>query len=310
MASESGESNQSAHMEASQELTAEQRNRIVTNRWTAFSKRYCKENGSNLSQAQQEAVGIMGHAIIRAGPGSGKTLVLLHRVALLMRQGISPEMIAAVTFTNKAADELRDRLEVMCPASAGRIFTGTFHSLAACLLREAGVRVSVIDENERGELVKKAAAVEGHVLDARSAVTWLQEGDASQAVNVEYNRLLDAMKLVDYDRLICRATATADQNGCKWSHVLVDEAQDCSEDQLCLIETMKCTVFAVGDQDQRIYSWRNNTVSDLQNAFAKIMGERTSSVRLMMNWRCSPSIVKVAEHVVSEVHAMPGKPLE
>ncbi|MCK5124475.1 MAG: UvrD-helicase domain-containing protein, partial [Dehalococcoidia bacterium] len=255
-----------------------------------------------LNPAQREAVeAIEGPVLILAGPGSGKTKVITHRVAYLIKScGVSPNNIIAVTFTNKAAREMKDRLEQLLGQAAEALTLGTFHAICARILRREGKAIGlsssfvIYDEEDQLSLIKQA--LEELNLDpkqyAPKALRSAISAAKSRLVNPEdyakrvnsyfeeivhrvyqvYQQLLSQGQAVDFDDLLMRTVQLLQHHPqilkkyqSKYVHILVDEFQDTNVVQYMLMKNLAGeyrNLCVVGDPDQSIYSWR---FADLHN---------------------------------------------
>ncbi|MDE2968493.1 MAG: UvrD-helicase domain-containing protein, partial [Chloroflexota bacterium] len=251
-----------------------------------------------LNQAQQLAVQhIDGPLLIIAGPGSGKTRVIVHRVAYLVRTvGVSPRGICVLTFTNKAARELRDRLaRLLGGPVAEQVTAGTFHALCSRILRESGEAINInrdftiYDRDDQLSLLKKAmqaAGIEpkqftpGAILNGISGAKAQLMDPAAYRANVgsyfeevtlrayeQYQGMLRANQAVDFDDLLLMThslfVAHPDvlaRYQDRFRHLMVDEFQDTNVAQYEIAKQLAGkwrNVAVVGDPDQSIYSWRH-----------------------------------------------------
>jgi DNA helicase II / ATP-dependent DNA helicase PcrA len=292
---------------------------------------------ATLNSAQKEAVeAINGPLLILAGPGSGKTRVITHRVAYLVKVcGVHPQHIMAVTFTNKAAREMKDRLERLLGQAVEALTLGTFHAICARILRRDGKAIGldpgfvIYDEDDQLSLIKQA--MEELNLDPRqyspralcSAIgaaksRLLSHGDYAQRVGSyfeeivhrvyhRYQELLSQGRAVDFDDLLMK-TVQLFQNHpqvlnryqSKYVHILVDEFQDTNIVQYELMKQLAGkyrNLCVVGDPDQSIYSWR---FADLRNilSFEKDYPE-AKVVFLEQNYRSTKTILEVASDIIS-----------
>ncbi len=263
----------------------------------------------------------LGPTLVLAGPGAGKTFCLIRRVEhLIGALGFSPERICAVTFTNKAAEEVTARLHKRLGARADLITRGTLHALCLDILRahpqEVGLRrgFGVADEDYQQLLLRR--------LDVwperrrRSLLTLfgrhrlqgyvLTEGD--DAVFDNYISLLREKNLVDFDDIISLTdelfrghNAIADDVAARWDYLLVDEFQDLDAAQYSILKRLARghrNVFAVGDDEQSIFSWRGSDPRILwrfQNDF-----DIANAIILDRNWRCSRQIFEAARQLLVE----------
>jgi DNA helicase II / ATP-dependent DNA helicase PcrA len=300
----------------------------------------------SLNDAQREAVcAPPGHYLILAGAGSGKTRVLTHRIGWLNQvERVPPWAILAVTFTNKAAGEMRARLEHLIPGGTQGLTVGTFHGIAHRLLRrhwrEAGLPESfqILDADDQQRLVKRVIA--GLGLDEarfppRQAAwqinSWKDEG--KRAENIEhgqhpvtrtlvqiYQAYEDACHragLVDFAELLLRAhelwlkqPAILEHYQQRWRYLLIDEFQDTNALQYAWIRVLAGKtgqVFVVGDDDQAIYGWRGAKVENVQQFLRDFPGART--IKLEQNYRSTSNILKAANSVIERNGGRLGKQL-
>ncbi|MDW2982937.1 MAG: ATP-dependent DNA helicase [Rhodanobacter sp.] len=300
----------------------------------------------SLNDAQREAVcAPPGPCLVLAGAGSGKTRVLTHRIGWLMQvERVPPWAILAVTFTNKAAGEMRARLESLIPGGTQGLTVGTFHGIAHRLLRrhwrEAGLPegFQILDADDQQRLVKRVVA--GLGLDEakfpprQAAWTingWKDEGKRPDAIEHRdhpvtatlvriYQAYEDACRragLVDFAELLLRAhelwlknPAVLEHYQQRWRHLLIDEFQDTNTLQYAWIRVLAGStgkVFAVGDDDQSIYGWRGARVENMQQFLKDFPGART--IKLEQNYRSTAIILKAANHVIARNGGRLGKQL-
>ncbi len=277
-----------------------------------------------------------GPLLILAGAGSGKTRVLTHRVAWLIRQeGVSPDRILAVTFTNKAAGEMRERIAGLLGLPVRGLWIGTFHSVCLRLLRsharEAGFEegLSVFDREDQLGLLKRTmkdlgldasmqrvrdmAALIGRAKnEAKDADAYEAEADtpARRQVAKVFRAYQDALRqqnAADFDdllllayRMLSRNEALADAYSRHFMHVLVDEYQDTNHVQFRIVELLARrhrNIFVVGDDDQSIYGWRGADVRNILE-FKEHFPEATV-IRLEQNYRSTPQILAIANAAIS-----------
>ena len=290
-----------------------------------------------LNPHQREAVeAIEGPLLIAAGPGSGKTRVITHRIAYLVRVcGISPYRILAVTFTNKAAREMKDRLHRLVGTRAGQLSMGTFHSFCARILRQDGKHVgldsnfTIYDDEDQMSLVKKAMeeadldprrypprSVQGVIsrakcllMDSHGLSQNYQSYFEEQAAKVyrRYEELLTQNNSVDFDDLLMKAVQLLRDHPevlkkyqRRYLHVLVDEFQDTNVVQYALAKLLAGehrNICVVGDADQSIYSWRH---ADIRNilSFQKDYPE-AKTINLEENYRTTGAILEAAKQLIS-----------
>jgi DNA helicase II / ATP-dependent DNA helicase PcrA len=291
-----------------------------------------------LNDRQRDAVSALaGPVLVVAGPGSGKTRVLTHRIAALLRLGVAPWRVLAVTFTNKAAGEMRDRVAVLVgEEQASQIWMSTFHSMCVKILRRDGSSVglkrtfAIADADDARRIVRRLLVAEG--LEARDATR--QADEISSAISLAKNRLwgpehmaasgdpamraaayyyeryaseMAAQNLVDFDDLLLKTRDllrtnpdVAGRYRLRFSHVLVDEYQDTNACQYEIVRALvgpDRNLCVVGDHDQAIYQWRGAT-SEALGAFDSDFPDATV-VALDRNYRSTPSIVEVARAVIA-----------
>jgi DNA helicase-2/ATP-dependent DNA helicase PcrA len=292
---------------------------------------------ATLNPAQREAVeAIAGPVLILAGPGSGKTRVITHRVAYLVKLcGVSPHNIMAVTFTNKAAREMSERLEQLLGQAVEALTLGTFHAICARILRREGKAIGlessfvIYDEDDQLRLMKQVLeelnldpkqyapqALRSVISAAKSRL--ISPEDYAQRVSSyfeeialrvyqRYQELLNQGQAVDFDDLLMKTVQLFQDHPqilkryqSKYVHVLVDEFQDTNIVQYELMKQLAGkyrNLCVVGDPDQSIYSWR---FADLRNilSFEKDYPE-AKVVFLEQNYRSTKTILEVASDVIS-----------
>jgi DNA helicase-2/ATP-dependent DNA helicase PcrA len=290
-----------------------------------------------LNPAQRQAVEhIDGPLLIVAGPGSGKTRVITHRIAYLVQAtGMSPRRICAVTFTNRAAKEMRSRLERVMGAQARQVTTSTFHALCATILRRDGERIGIpsdyviFDDGDQMDAIKRS--MEAAELDPKrfpprallsavsSAKSQLMNPDVYlthaksyydeivQRVYAEYEGLLRRSQGLDFDDLLAKTAQLFKEVPDvkakyqeRYVHLMVDEFQDTNMAQYQLAKDMAGkyqNICVVGDPDQSIYSWRN---ADLRNILSFQKDYPTAQVvNLDQNYRSSKTILQAARTVIA-----------
>ncbi|APZ44340.1 DNA helicase II [Acidihalobacter ferrooxydans] len=301
---------------------------------------------SGLNAAQREAVTAPpGPVLVLAGAGSGKTRVLTHRIAWLIRvEGLSPYSLLAVTFTNKAAHEMRGRVEALMQIPASGMWLGTFHGLAHRLLRqhwrEAGLpqAFQILDSDDQLRVVRRV--LRGLELDEARwpprQAQWFINGrkdeglrpqhldDTGDPASAQFIRIYSAYEAacrqagaVDFAELLLRALELLRDNDAlrghyqrRFRHLLVDEFQDTNALQyawLRLLAGEHSPVFAVGDDDQSIYGWRGARIEHIQDFARDFPG--TQTVRLEQNYRSTPSILDAANAVIAHNQGRLGKQL-
>jgi DNA helicase-2/ATP-dependent DNA helicase PcrA len=290
-----------------------------------------------LNPAQREAVQVEGGPLlILAGPGSGKTRVIAHRIAYLVAErGVHPYRILAVTFTNKAAREMRDRVVGLLGEPALSITMGTFHAVCARFLRVDGEKIGVgrgfaiYDEADQLALVRRAMIDLGldqkqfqprAVLSVISRAKSELAGPAAYAQGVRsyfeevvsrvyerYQALLGECNALDFDDLLMRAVVLFRESEDvlrryqeRYLHVLIDEFQDTNVAQYVLARQLAGghgNICVVGDPDQSIYSWRSADLRNILNFERDYPGARV--VFLEQNYRSTQTILDSAHSVIS-----------
>ncbi|UPG90756.1 DNA helicase II [Luteibacter aegosomaticola] len=299
-----------------------------------------------LNDAQREAVSAPpGHYLILAGAGSGKTRVLTHRIGWLTQvDRVPPWAILSVTFTNKAAGEMRTRLDGIVAGGTQGLTVGTFHGIAHRLLRrhwrEAGLveGFQILDSDDQQRLIKRVIA--GMGLDEarfppRQAAwqinQWKDEGKRPDSIEhrdhpvtrtfVEvykaYEQQCQRAGLVDFAELLLRAHELwlKDPHVLKhyqdrWRYLLIDEFQDTNTLQYAWIRVLAGStgqVFVVGDDDQAIYGWRGAKVENVQQFLRDFPGAKT--IRLEQNYRSTSTILNAANAVIARNGGRLGKQL-
>jgi DNA helicase-2/ATP-dependent DNA helicase PcrA len=299
-----------------------------------------------LNEAQREAVcAVADPLLVLAGAGSGKTRVLVHRIAWLIDvEGLSPYSILAVTFTNKAAGEMRGRIEQLIDVPAAGMWVGTFHGLAHRLLRrhwqEAGLPqgFQILDSQDQQRLVKRVL----NAMDLDEArwpprqLQWFinsckDEGRRPQHIECRndphlqrqvkiyaaYEELCQRSGLVDFAELLLRSHELWLQHPDllehykqRFHHILVDEFQDTNTIQyawLRLLAGNQARITVVGDDDQSIYGWRGARVENIQRFEKDFRGTRVQ--RLEQNYRSTGTILKAANAVITHNAERMGKQL-
>ena len=301
---------------------------------------------TTLNEAQQRAVQApLGHVLVLAGAGSGKTRVLVHRIAWLIEQEqLSPYHILAVTFTNKAAREMRERIEVLLGTSVSGMWVGTFHGLAHRLLRahwqSAGLpeTFQIMDADDQYRMLRRL--IRSLDLDEEKwpakRLQWFinnKKDEGLRAAHIEpggrddlqvmvrvyqlYEQACQQAGLVDFAELLLKAHELLRDHAellmhyqQRFRYLLVDEFQDTNTIQyawLRLLAGQKTPLMVVGDDDQSIYGWRGAKIENIHR-FSEDFGE-TMTVRLEQNYRSTATILKAANHLISQNHTRLGKEL-
>jgi ATP-dependent DNA helicase UvrD/PcrA len=278
-----------------------------------------------------------GPLLVLAGAGSGKTRVIAHRVAYLLVKGAEPESILAVTFTNKASGEMRERVAALAGSPGVDVFVSTFHSFGLWFLQqehaaaELPKRFAICDAGDQLALVKRCmreVSIDDRKFDAhrvlaqissaksagkrRIAVREAGQGDDYDLVASEvfprYEKALRAMRAVDFDDLIARPVALLASDAAlrakyqeRFRYLLVDEYQDTNLAQLELLKHVaggRRNVCAVGDDDQAIYGWRGAEVKNILRFEKHFPGAK--EVRLEQNYRSTGHILSCANAVIAK----------
>ena len=286
---------------------------------------------SDLNLPQLEAVHhVQGPCLVLAGAGSGKTRVITHKIGHLIQLGLEPERIAAITFTNKAAAEMRERAKKLVGRDAQKVVICTFHALGVRMLRQNGEAMglkknfSILDTDDVTSILKDA----GGTTDAATARQWqwaislwknqglnaaMAEAQASNdneritaRIMARYEERLSAYQSVDFDDLIGLPLKLLQQHEevrLLWQqqmgHVLVDEYQDTNATQyevLKLLVGERARFTAVGDDDQSIYGWRGATLDNLQRLPQDFPALKV--VKLEQNYRSTSAILQAANNVI------------
>ena len=286
-----------------------------------------------LNPAQLEAVfHLHSPCLVLAGAGSGKTRVIVQKIAKLLQSGLEAKQIAAITFTNKAAQEMRERAKALVGSRAAKdLAVSTFHSLGVRLLRSDGQRVglkpqfSIMDGDDVLGILREA----GGTTDAKLARRWqwtislwknqgLDSTRAAQAaanadeqvaarVMQRYEERLSAYQAVDFDDLIGLPLKLLQREAdvrAKWQesfrHILVDEYQDTNAVQYELLKALvgeRGVFTAVGDDDQSIYGWRGATIDNLKRLPQDY--PKLKVIALEQNYRSTGNILRAANQVIA-----------
>lgn len=299
-----------------------------------------------LNEAQREAVTCdAGNLVVLAGAGSGKTRVLVHRIAWLVRGvGFSPYEILAVTFTNKAAREMRERIDDLLDMNPRGMWVGTFHGLAHRLLKahwqDAGLpeNFQILDSDDQLRLIKRIYRTQGLDPDRwppRQAQWFINEQkdegrrarhiqqspdpftSAMLAIYRGYEEACERGGMVDFGELLLRAhelwlnkpELLAHYQG-RFKHILVDEFQDTNAIQYAWLRMLAgggALLTVVGDDDQSIYGWRGARVENIRD-FGQHFSD-TKIVRLEQNYRSTANILNAANAVIAHNAGRLGKNL-
>jgi ATP-dependent DNA helicase UvrD/PcrA len=302
---------------------------------------------ATLNPAQREAVEhVQGPLLVLAGAGSGKTRVLTMRIAALIdRHGVPPQRIFAVTFTNKAAGEMKERIGRLLQRDPSGLWIGTFHALSARLLRrEAELlgftrRFTIYDEDDRLSLIRRLMEQQGHstklfppraIQSVISAAKNRMISPAELASSASFDRLtevaaevyralgpaLKGANAMDFDDLLLHPLTLFREHPdrlhayqSRFNFILVDEFQDTNRAQYQLIRLLGAhgNVCAVGDDDQSIYGWRGADVRNMQDFLKDFPGAKL--VRLEENYRSTQIVLDAANGVIAENTGRIGKTL-
>lgn len=290
-----------------------------------------------LNDKQKEAVlAIDGPCLIIAGAGSGKTKVLTHKIAYLMQEkNVKPWNILAITFTNKAANEMKERIEKMVGDAVKDMWMGTFHSICVRILRKFIERIGfsssfiIFDTSDQKTLIKeclKELKIDDKLFTDKSVLCEISNakndmlepkaysvkyaGDYRKEIIAKiyelYQRRLKENNAVDFDDIINFTIKILTENEDvlefytdKFKYVLVDEYQDTNKAQFMLISIMASkygNITVVGDNDQGIYSFRGADISNILNFEKDFPG--TKIIKLEQNYRCTGNILKAANAVI------------
>jgi ATP-dependent DNA helicase UvrD/PcrA len=301
---------------------------------------------NELNKPQREAVAApLGHARILAGAGSGKTRVLVHRIAwLIQAEGFSPANILAVTFTNKAAAEMRGRIEEILGYPPGGMWVGTFHGLAHRLLRahwkdaELPQSFQILDSDDQLRMLKRI--IRGMELDEgqwppKQAQWYIntQKDEGLRAKDIQaghdpysqkmlaiykaYEEACQRAGVIDFGEILLRSHELwlkrpdiLAQYRQRFPQILVDEFQDTNTLQyawLRLLAGDSGHLFIVGDDDQSIYGWRGARIENIQQFDKDYQGAMT--IRLEQNYRSTGNILKAANAVIANNSERLGKEL-
>ena len=286
-----------------------------------------------LTDPQREAVlHIDGPLLILAGPGSGKTRVVTHRIAQMLQSGVPAWQIAALTFTNKAADEMRMRVSALAPGQP--VWMGTFHRFCARLLRRYATMVglrenySIYDTADSKQALKRAVAAAGVSTSHTSpeqiaavisrAKNRLVTPDMMQGQSLRHNESVAARvypvyqqqlmtaNAVDFDDLLLHVARLLRENpelrselDGRYRYIMVDEYQDTNLAQYAIVRSLSIdhpNLAVTGDPDQSIYGWRGadlNNILDFEKDYPSV-----KTVRLEQNYRSSPNILRAADQLI------------
>ncbi|QMV12896.1 DNA helicase II [Vibrio spartinae] len=299
-----------------------------------------------LNDKQREAVAApLQNLLVLAGAGSGKTRVLVHRIAWLMTvEEASPFSIMSVTFTNKAAAEMRGRIEALMMGSASGMWNGTFHGICHRILRAHYLDAKlpedfqIIDSEDQLRLIRrliKAQNLDEKQWQARQVCWWINgkkdEGIRPQHIDTyhdpvtttylrlyqTYQEACDRAGLVDFAEILLRTQELLRENQfirehyqARFKHILVDEFQDTNNIQYAWLRLMAgpdCHVMIVGDDDQSIYGWRGAKVENIEKFAQEFPAVNT--IRLEQNYRSTQTILEAANTLIANNTERMGKNL-
>ena len=291
---------------------------------------------SRLNKEQRTAAGKhTGPVLVLAGAGTGKTRVITYRIASMLAEGILPDSILGLTFTNKAAREMRERLAQLVDENAAqRVTLGTFHSFCIRILRKHIAKLgfqtgfTVADDSDQQGIFKQALGECGCSYDGfpaakvysmigmwkntlqtpESALKNAQSSFEATAAHVyeKYRDLMEMQNLIDFDdmlllawRLFTEHPDVLEEYQKRYEYLLVDEYQDTNGAQFELVRMIagkKCNLCVVGDDDQSIYSWRGADVGNILDFPQRFPG--TLTVKLEQNYRSTSAILEAANTVI------------
>ncbi|AGB11291.1 DNA helicase II [Vibrio parahaemolyticus] len=300
----------------------------------------------DLNDKQREAVAApLENLLVLAGAGSGKTRVLVHRIAWLMSvEQASPFSIMSVTFTNKAAAEMRGRIEELMMGSASGMWNGTFHGICHRILRAHYLDAKlpedfqIIDSDDQQRLLKrliKAQNLDEKQWPARQVAWWIngKKDEGLRPAHIDayhdpvtktylqlytaYQEACDRVGLVDFAEILLRAHELLRDNKfvrehyqARFKHILVDEFQDTNNIQYAWLRMMtgpECHVMIVGDDDQSIYGWRGAKVENIEKFTREFPSVTT--IRLEQNYRSTKTILEASNTLIANNTERMGKEL-
>ncbi len=307
-----------------------------------------KTQFSSLNEMQQQAIfHTEGPVLILAGAGSGKTTVLVNRIAYIIKAGLAqPWQILAITFTNKAAGELKERIEAVGGEGADEVWAATFHSTCARILRRYGDRLgfsshfTIYDTDDSRRLMKeilKQLNIDEKFLPHKVVLNEIskykdqmkQPKDIQTAASYDsrlkyiaqaydlYQQRLLTSDAMDFDDLICYTIRLFEQNADvleyyqrRFKYIMVDEYQDTNKSQYRLISLLSKgsgNLCVVGDDDQSIYRFRGATIENILSFENEFKG--ATVIRLEQNYRSTGTILDAANHVIKNNTERKGKTL-
>ncbi len=300
----------------------------------------------SLNDKQREAVASpLSNILVLAGAGSGKTRVLVHRIAWLMTvEQVSPFAIMSVTFTNKAAAEMKGRIDSLMHGSSFGMWNGTFHGICHRILRshylDAGLNedFQILDSEDQLRLLRRiirSLNLDDKQWPAKQAAWWINgkkdEGLRPQHIDAfhdpvtktwlqvysAYQEACDRAGLVDFAEILLRAlellrekSAIREHYQARFKHILIDEFQDTNNIQYAWLRMMAGNdshVMIVGDDDQSIYGWRGAKIENIQRFLDEFPTPKT--IRLEQNYRSTKTILSAANHLIANNNERMGKEL-
>ncbi len=286
----------------------------------------------SLNEQQRDAVThVDGPVVVVAGAGTGKTRTIAYRAAYLIERGIPAENILSITFTNKAAREMRSRISKIAGADAcGRMTVSTIHSLCARILREdidklgRGTDYSIYDTKDQTSLIRKALIDNGFDPDKNDPreLLWrigklkniypvVQSDDFAdpvfRCVYEAYHKQLEKNNALDFDDLLIFAARLFEKKSVlekyqeRFRYIMVDEYQDVNGCQYALIRRLAAkykNLYVVGDDDQSIYGWRGAQVENILNFERDFKGAKV--IKLERNYRSTAAILEAANELISK----------
>lgn len=306
-----------------------------------------KDNFKQMNDMQQKAVFCTeGPLLILAGAGSGKTTVLVNRIAYILQSGLcEPWQILAITFTNKAAGELKERICNAVPEGGDDIWAATFHSTCARILRRYGDRIgfsthfTVYDSADQKSLVKKALAqlnIDEKRFPVRSILAEISKAkdkmqtpedmlkkakdsrieQIAKVYQIYQSELINS-DAMDFDDMLCNTVRLFEENPDVleyyqrlFKYIMVDEYQDTNKVQykfVAMLAEKSQNICVVGDDDQSIYKFRGATIENILSFESKFKNARV--IRLEQNYRSTKTILDAANNVIDNNTARKGKTL-
>lgn len=261
---------------------------------------------------------------VNAGPGSGKTRVIVERIKYLVESGVAPEKILAITFTNKASKVMQERLATM---KIRGVTASTMHSLAVRLMMRDGEEFSIYDDDDCKGIIKRIAKKKkitdkNEIYDIIEEIALLKDNQISAVscaskyrdIFLEYENELNTNRAVDFADLITSLVGKTRKGHLPWEHILVDEAQDLSNSQIIVVRNLQerlesidgSTVTLVGDIDQSVYEWRNAKPQLIKNFVEK----KAEIIPLGTNFRSTRAVVHYSKKLIAHNKNRIEKPLE